>query len=211
MKNLILDTAKLRPYFCSNQSSFMNDPLILGSIITLIVVVGIYLYFWRKERKMIKEMSATISSPDMNTIVSNQQKSNPNPNLLPLQLQAYERLTILAERIAIPNLLVRIPYDQLDTRTYENLLINHMRTEYDYNLSQQLYVSAEAWQAVTGLRDQNIFILNQVASGLNPGSSANEFVQMIYELLNKDSNVSMHPIVLEALQFEVRKLMSQAS
>lgn len=131
-----------------------------------------------------------------------------NPALLPLQLKAYERLVILTERIALPNLIERILPEQLDAKSYEALLANQIRSEYDYNLSQQLYVSPEAWQAITGLKDQNLFILSQLTSSLTLEASAKEFVQLVQELLKKDANVSLHLIVLEALQYDVKKLMA---
>ena len=38
------------------------------------------------------------------------EKTVTNPETLKLRLQAYERLTLLAERISLQNLLSRIPY-----------------------------------------------------------------------------------------------------
>ncbi|MFZ9661658.1 MAG: hypothetical protein ACO29O_07250 [Chitinophagaceae bacterium] len=190
----------------------MNNELIIGSILILILVVAIYLYFWQKERKGLKNISITTSpTENLHSMPSSQQKIVSNPNLLPLQLQAYERLVILTERIALPNLISRLLPEDLDAKNYVALLTNQIRSEYDYNLSQQLYVTSEAWQAITGLRDQNLFILNQILSGQKPDATAKEFVQLVQELLNTDSHVSLHSIVLEALQFDVKKLMTQSS
>lgn len=187
----------------------MNNTLIFVSVIILVLILGIYLFFWFRDRKVAGNSSnQSAESNNMKIPQANTSMARSNPALLPLQLQAYERLVILTERIALPNLVERILPEQMDAKSYEALLTNQIRSEYDYNLSQQLYVSPEAWQAITGLRDQNLFILGQICSGLSADATAKEFVQMIEELLKKDANVSLHPIVLEALQYDVKKLMA---
>jgi hypothetical protein len=87
------------------------------------------------------------------------------------------------------------------------VLVDQIKTEFDYNLSQQIYVAPQAWQAVTNLKEQNIFIINQVAQTLPADAKGAELSKRIVELLNTDPKVSLHPIVLEALNFEAKKLL----
>src|SRR5439155_17304208 len=75
-------------------------------------------------------------------------------NTAPLQLQAYERLVLLTERIALPNLVSRLNQPQLTAKEMQLLLIENIKQEFDYNASQQIYVSPVAWDAVRNLRDQ---------------------------------------------------------
>ena len=75
------------------------------------------------------------------------EKSNTSPETLKLRLQAYERLTMLAERISLQNLLGRIPNAGLSSRQMQLSLIDAIKQEYDYNVSQQVYVSPEVWKA----------------------------------------------------------------
>src|SRR5688572_17527691 len=87
----------------------------------------------------------------------------------PLQLQAYERLVMLADRISIPNLISRARQHQgLDTREMQMLLIESIKQEYEYNTTQQIYVSPTAWEAVKSLKEQNMLIINQVGSTMPP-------------------------------------------
>ncbi len=130
-----------------------------------------------------------------------------NHSANPLQLQAYERLVILAERISLKSLVSRIPSQGLTAIEYQSLLVDHIRHEYDYNLSQQLYVSPEAWQAITSLKEQNIFILHQLTGSLQPQASGYDLSKRILELLDADPQATLHNIVLEALRFEAKKLM----
>ena len=80
----------------------------------------------------------------------------------PLRLQAYERLVLLAERIALPNLISRISQPGLSARDMQFLLIESIKQEYEYNASQQIYVSEAAWDAVRSLRDQNSLMINSI-------------------------------------------------
>src|SRR5205085_3753395 len=71
----------------------------------------------------------------------------------PLQLQAYERLVILCERIALPSLISRVSQPGLSAREMQILLIETIKQEFEYNASQQIYVSSISWDAVVNLRD----------------------------------------------------------
>lgn len=167
-----------------------NNLILYGGILATAVVVVLYLIYWRKEKK---EQQAELPAGSGNT--------------LGLRLQAYERLVLLAERIALPNLVTRIPAGDLDVRQMQAVLIDQIKQEFDYNLSQQIYVAPQAWQAVSNLKEQNIFIINQVAQTLPADARGAELSKRLVELINADPKVSLHPIVLEALNFEAKKLL----
>lgn len=169
----------------------MRDSFILyGGILAIALVVILYLIYWKKEKKEHSEPQNTASGNSLN-----------------LKLQAYERLVLLAERIALPSLITRVPPGDLDIRQMQAVLIDQIKHEFDYNLSQQIYVSPQAWHAVSNLKEQNIFIINQVAQTLPPDARGMDLSKQIVELINADPKVSLHPIVLEALNFEAKKLL----
>ncbi len=130
-----------------------------------------------------------------------------NSETLKLRLQAYERLTLLAERISLQNLLSRIPNAGLSSRQMQLSLIEAIRQEYEYNLSQQVYVSPEVWRAVNNLKEQNIYVVNQLASGMPYQASAMDLNKQIVDFLINNPKASMHTIVLEALNFEAKKIL----
>src|SRR5688572_16128273 len=82
----------------------------------------------------------------------------------PLQLQAYERLMLFVDRIALPNLISRSNQSGLSAREMQALLTQQIRQEFEYNVTQQIYVSPESWEAVRNLKDQNLLIINQISS-----------------------------------------------
>ena len=62
----------------------------------------------------------------------------------PLQLQAYERLVMLSERIALPSLISRVNQPGLSLKEMQLLLLENIKQEYEYNMTQQIYVSPVA-------------------------------------------------------------------
>lgn len=167
------------------------NPIEIAGLITTIAVIGIYLAYWFYDKRILKQ-SLT---------------QKPNESSLPLQLQAYERLVILADRIALNNLVTRVPGSELNVAQYQQLLADTIRQEFDYNVSQQLYVTTPIWEALTNLKEQNIYIIHQVAQTIPSAANGNELSKRILELLQQDPNVSLHPIVLDALRFEAKKLI----
>src|SRR3954468_19859165 len=57
----------------------------------------------------------------------------------PLQLQAYERLVMLTERIALPNLISRANQPGVNAREMQLILLENIKQEFEYNLTQQIY------------------------------------------------------------------------
>ena len=92
---------------------------------------------------------------------------------LPLRLQAYERLTLLLERIELSNLVVRVYKNGMNLKLLHAQLINNIRQEYEHNLSQQLYVSSQSWEAVVKAREEATNFINMAASQLEKKGRTN--------------------------------------
>ena len=77
-----------------------------------------------------------------------QQKSS-----LPLRLQAYERLSLFCERIALPNLLLRVRKPGMSSGELRIALLLAVQQEYEHNITQQVYVSSQLWEIIKIARD----------------------------------------------------------
>jgi hypothetical protein len=86
---------------------------------------------------------------------------------LPLRLQAYERLTLLLERISPSNILVRLSSGGQSAADYHRLLQQEIRAEFEHNFSQQLYVSPEAWANVKQAKENVLTMINRAFHGLS--------------------------------------------
>jgi hypothetical protein len=135
-------------------------------------------------------------------------KGEPNTfNAVPLQLQAYERLVLLVERISLPALISRTTHPGLSAKEMQVQLNENIKQEFEYNASQQIYVSAIAWEAVRNLRDQNMLIVNQVANLLPPDATAGDLNKKVLEVIMQQQDAALHTIVLNAINYEAKKLM----
>ncbi len=164
------------------------------TIVIVLLAVNFLLTIW-----LITEFSS------MKTDIKD--RTGINNETIKLQLQAYERLTLLSERIGLPNLIARIPNAGLSARQMQAALVEAIKTEYEYNISQQVYVTPEAWRAVNNLKEQNIYIVNQLATTLPIQATGMDLNKQVIDYLINNSRASLHSVVLEALNFEAKKLM----
>lgn len=132
------------------------------------------------------------------------QKANPENKRL--QLQAYERLTVFAERVGLKNLISRADVHGQSAAIMHGVLIENIKSEYEYNVSQQIYVSKEIWSAVTKLKDQNIYIINQLAAMLPVQANSLDLSKRILEY-SISQNAELNTIVLDAIQHEAKQTM----
>ncbi len=134
-----------------------------------------------------------------------QKRLDINNETLRLRLQAYERLTVFADRASLKNLVSRTAFGGANVVDVQLALLEALRTEYEYNVSQQIYVSADMWKAITNLKDQNAYIINQLAGTLPSQAAGIELAKRILEYAST-KNAELNLIVLDALRFEAKKI-----
>lgn len=107
---------------------------------------------------------------------------------LPLRLQAYERLTLLLERISPNNILVRLNSAGQTAADYHRLLQQEVRAEYEHNFAQQLYISPEAWAQVKQAKENVLTMVNRAFHSLADPQQARgtELARRILENLMTD-------------------------
>ncbi|WP_413512895.1 hypothetical protein [Myroides odoratus] len=118
-----------------------------------------------------------------------------------LKLQACERLVIYAERSDLKKLILRIQPLSTDTQAYAHLLVQHLEQEFEYNVTQQLYVSQELWAIVVVTKNALITTIQQTAK-LPEATSA-----LLYQnlLLNESVRIqSKVDILLRAIKEETK-------
>ncbi|WP_205513369.1 hypothetical protein [Longitalea arenae] len=169
--------------------------MVLSIVIALTLGGGLAYALW-KQRKEAKEL-----------LDKHEKQKAAAPSAQPLQLQAYERLMLLVDRIALPNIISRTSQAGLSARDMQALLTQQIRQEFEYNVTQQIYVSQESWEAVRNLKDQNILIINQIASFLPADATGQDLSRSILEMLMQSPKASLHNVVADVLSYEAKKLM----
>jgi len=126
---------------------------------------------------------------------------------LQMQLQAYERLILLTDRIALPNLISRTNQQSASAKEMQQMLLQSIKEEFNHNITQQIYVSADAWTAIKNLKEQNMLIINQFANVLPPHATGLDLSKMLLEYLMNDKKGALHEVVGEVLSYEAKRLL----
>ena len=116
-------------------------------------------------------------------------KMSNNATIMPLRLQAYERICLLLERISPNNMLLRLSDPAYNALEFQQLVLKEIREEFNHNLSQQVYMSEEVWEKVRTTVNEVIAIVNQASEGMTAEHNSVDLSQKIFEgmiALNRD-------------------------
>lgn len=135
------------------------------------------------------------------------EESNKADSSKALQLQAYERLILVADRIALPNVISRVNIANIGARDMQMLITQAIKEEFDYNITQQIYVSPEAWQAIKNLKEQNMLAVNQLATLLPQNATGLDLNKLVLNYVMTDKKGSLHEVVSDVLSYEAKKML----
>jgi len=124
--------------------------------------------------------------------------------LLPIKLQAYERLILFLQRIHPNQLVIRNSKPNQNAAHLQAALIKSVRDEFEHNMSQQLYVTDKAWQTVSDAKEECLKQINFATSKLNSDAKGNELGAL---LINHFSQLSPNPIheAIKQLKHDVKQ------
>ncbi len=112
-------------------------------------------------------------------------------DVLPLKLQAYERLMLLCERISIPNLAYRLTNNNMTPDQLQTAIMIAVQQEYEHNLTQQIYVSDKLWQIISLAKDQTIQLITKAGDGMLSGDTPSKLVDRANHLMD---SMNMDPL-----------------
>ncbi|MCL2073483.1 MAG: hypothetical protein FWH18_06170 [Marinilabiliaceae bacterium] len=122
-----------------------------------------------------------------------------------LRFQAYERFTLLLERLSPESLIVREQNPKNKGFMFHAHLLRVIRHEFSHNIAMQIYVSAETWHKIKTAKDKLLQLINTSLSKTKPESSALELGKIIIEDAGKEVNAYFN-IAIEALRSELDEL-----
>lgn len=167
----------------------MLDTTLFFTVVIALMIGGLLAYLFYLQRK------------------SKLEEANHTKASVSLQLQAYERLVLLVDRIALPNLVNRVNTSGMTAMELQLQMLRTIRDEFDYNITQQLYISPEAWNAVKNLKEKNLMLINQVAGSLTLEASGLDLGRALLDFLVQNRYANLHELVSEALSYEAKKLL----
>ncbi|MEO7310294.1 MAG: hypothetical protein ABIX01_07860 [Chitinophagaceae bacterium] len=162
--------------------------------IAFAVVVALFAWYLLKSRDRAEKQEA--SGENMGTKETRQ-----------LQLGAYERLALLAERTKLEGLITSLNQSGYSAKDMQQAIIHTIRQEYAHNITQQIYVSAGVWSAIEKMKDQNMYIVSQLAATLPQTANAMDLNKAVLQFTMNNPEATMNKLVQEAIQFEAKKLL----
>ena len=129
-----------------------------------------------------------------------------NQNLItPIRLQAYERLVLLLERISPDSLVMRADYPAKTCEQMHSELLQSIRAEFEHNLSQQLYVSVEAWNSVKNAKNYTVVLINNAAKDVEDNAPAIELSRKILDM-TMELDTSITEKAINELKREIQQI-----
>lgn len=125
--------------------------------------------------------------------------------ILPSRLQAYERMTLFLERISPQNLLIRLNNPAFSGKDFQKVLLDEIRSEYNHNASQQVYMSEEVWSQIKNAKEDLIILINEAASRLMPDAKSIDLSKKIFEMA-MEKKVDLVSLALSELKKEIQQV-----
>jgi hypothetical protein len=176
---------------------FNMAPLLLFKLLFVIIIIGLVLgavliiiRYWFSFKKQ-----PSVIAP----------KGEEQKIILPIRLQAYERIILFLERISPNNLIMRLNKPEMSSIQLQSALVKVIREEFEYNLSQQLYISFKAWELVKNAKEETIKLIN-IASGKIPDTaSSGELVKIILDLSLEKEKLPVN-VAIDEIKKEIQKI-----
>ncbi len=106
--------------------------------------------------------------------------------VLPIRLQAYERITLFLERISPQALIFRLSNPTYSAQEFHRVLLDEIRNEYNHNVSQQVYMSEFVWNMVKTAKEELTASINEVAGSMPQDAKAIDLSrQLLQHILDK--------------------------
>ena len=112
-------------------------------------------------------------------------KSKNTEVIIPIRLQAYERIALLLERVSPNNLLIRLSEPSMSALDFQQLLLKEIQEEKNHNLSQQVYMSDDAWLATEKAINAIITVIQTASAWIDETKNAIDLAEAIFSEMMK--------------------------
>jgi len=122
---------------------------------------------------------------------------------LPIRFQAYERIVLFLERINPTQLIIRVEPIGSSKSDYANLLIQHIQSEFEHNLTQQIYLNTQTWDIVLKAKNSTIHLIrkNAVSQDVADAFKMREAIMIELTETEAPSNIAIHYLKEEFKSF----------
>lgn len=153
---------------------------------------------------LMQATDRVITSKDRESMVA--MRSRMRNETLTTRLQAYERLLLFLERSEPSALVMRLHRPGMSAALLQSDLLRSIRNEYEHNLTQQLYVSAQSWAKVQEARDAVQQIVQAAGSKMGNTSTGLDLSNAIFTIV-ATAGISPTQGAIDALKKEAQELL----
>jgi len=125
--------------------------------------------------------------------------------IIPVRLQAYERVTLFLERISPDSLIMRVQRPGMLSRQLQTEMLSSIRAEYEHNLSQQIYMTPNAWEIIRNAKENTIRLINSTADRVSNDAPAFDLSKAILESTIEMKKSPSH-VAIDFLKDEISKI-----
>jgi hypothetical protein len=109
--------------------------------------------------------------------------------LTPLKLQAYERMILFLERISPQSLINTYNDGANSAKGLRHLMESSVYQEYNHNLSQQIYISNQAWNIIKVVKEEVIQLIHSTSERLDKEATGIELSKAIIDRMIQDNSI----------------------
>ena len=128
-----------------------------------------------------------------------------NKTITPIRLQAYERIVLFLERISLESLIVRVSSSDMSASQLQAALLNTIRSEFEHNLSQQIYMSPQAWEVVKNAKSNMIKTINNEVENIPGKSTGMDLTKRLFDKIMKIDKEPTH-VAIDFLKMEIARI-----
>ena len=156
----------------------MESNMILNIILVVILLIlGYFTFIHRRKSSSQESFVSNISNESENLKIVSYKL------IVPLRVQAYERLILYIERIQFPVLVKRVFHPSISRNDFQFSILQNVQDEFEHNLAQRLYVSETTWQLIVMAKEEVLQNVNAVFNE-NPDADIATIAQRIASFEN---------------------------
>ncbi len=135
----------------------MESNMILNIVlIVILLILGYFTFIHRRKSSSQESFVSNIGNESENLKIVSYKL------IVPLRVQAYERLILYIERIQFPVLVKRVFHPSISRNDFQFSILQNVQDEFEHNLAQRLYVSETTWQLIVMAKEEVLQNVNAV-------------------------------------------------
>ncbi|NEN22458.1 hypothetical protein G3O08_02945 [Cryomorpha ignava] len=185
----------------------MNDILSIILALAPYLIIGfVLIYLFHEAMRFIKtrdeQMIKLRLATNQNTVSSGQSES-----VIKLELQAAERFALYLERISPDRLVMRLHQTGMSAKMLQSEMLRAIREEFDHNLSQQIYISENAWELIKNAKEEMVKFISVCGDNMGDKNSGLDLSRKIFEAASRVEKLPSE-IALQYLRKETRRYLN---